>query len=94
MILLHSSSNAAISIGSKVLPANLPAGTNAFVYGGWVPAITYTIVAVGVILVTRGKLSYGRSDSRAARRESKEFPVGARSQSGVPASLNDEGHIE
>jgi uncharacterized protein len=67
MILLHSSSNAAISIGSKVLPADLSASLNALVYGGWVPAITYTIIAVGLILITRGKLSYGRSDPLAAR---------------------------
>ena len=67
MILLHSSSNAAISIGSKVLPTDLPASLNAVVYGGWVPAITYTMIAVGLILITRGKLSYGRSDSLAAR---------------------------
>jgi hypothetical protein len=39
----------------------------ALVYGGWVSAITYAIIAVGVILITRGKLSYGRSDSLAAR---------------------------
>jgi len=94
MILLHSSSNAAIFIGSKVLPTGLSAGMNALVYGGWVPAITYTIIAVGVILVTRGTLSYGRSDSLAARRKSKDFPVGTLSQSGVPASLNDDAQIE
>jgi uncharacterized protein len=94
MILLHSSSNAAIFIGSRVLPTDLSAGMNALVYGGWVPAITYTIIAVGVILVTRGTLSYGRSDSLAARRKSKDFPVGTLSQSGVPASLNDDAQIE
>ena len=76
MILLHSSSNAAISIGSKVLPTGLAAGTNALVYGGWVPAITYTIVAVGVILVTRGKLSYGRNDALAARTPQAESMPG------------------
>lgn len=58
MILLHSSSNAAISIGARVLPTNLSDGMNSFVYSGWIPAITYLIVALIVILVTRGKLSY------------------------------------
>jgi uncharacterized protein len=94
MILLHSSSNAAISIGSKVLPTDLPASTNTLVYGGWVPAITYMVIAVAVILVTRGRLSYGRSESQAARRGSKEFPVGTLGRSGVPISLNDDGQIE
>lgn len=58
MILLHSSSNAAISIGGNVLPANLSDGMNSFVHGGWIPAITYSIIAVVVIIATRGKLSY------------------------------------
>jgi uncharacterized protein len=58
MILLHSSSNAAISVGSRVLPASLSAGLNAFVFSGWIPAIATTILAVIALLVTRGKLSY------------------------------------
>jgi len=58
MILLHSSSNAAISIGSKVLPGDLSPSLNALVSGGWIPAITSTILALGVILITRGRLSY------------------------------------
>ena len=61
MILLHSSSNAAISIGSRVLPANLPDSMNSFVYGGWIPTITYSIIAIIVILATRGKLSYEKN---------------------------------
>jgi hypothetical protein len=28
------------------------------VYGGWVPAITYSIIAVAIWIATRGKLSY------------------------------------
>jgi membrane protease YdiL (CAAX protease family) len=58
MILLHSSSNAAISVGSKVLPANLSQSMSAFVYGGWIPAITFSVIALVVILITRGRLSY------------------------------------
>lgn len=58
MILLHSSSNAAISIGSQVLPSNLSDSMNSFVFGGWIPAITYLIIAVVILIATRGKLSY------------------------------------
>ena len=58
MILLHSSSNAAISIGSRVLPADLSPSLNTLVYGGWIPAVTYLIIAVIVLLLTKGKLSY------------------------------------
>ncbi len=58
MILLHSSSNAAISIGSQVLPTNLSDSMSSFVYGGWVPAITYAIMAAAIWIATRGKLSY------------------------------------
>ena len=63
MILLHSSSNAAISVGSKVLPANLSPAMHALVYSGWIPAITSTILALGVILITRGRLSYKSEQS-------------------------------
>jgi len=31
---------------------------SAFVYSGWIPAMTYAIVALIVILFTRGQLSY------------------------------------
>jgi hypothetical protein len=58
MILLHSSSNAAISVGVKVLPTNLSAGMNALVYSGWIPAIMSVVVAVLVLIFTRGTLSY------------------------------------
>jgi len=58
MILLHSSSNAAISIGSRVLPTNLAAGMNAFVYSGWIPAITYVILAAIILALTKGRLSH------------------------------------
>lgn len=61
MILLHSSSNAAISIGSQVLPPNLSSSMSSFVYGGWIPAITYSIIAVAIWIATRGTLSYESS---------------------------------
>ena len=64
MILLHSSSNAAISIGSMVLPQNLSGSMNSFVFSGWIPAITYLIMATIILIATRGKLSYEREQLR------------------------------
>ena len=57
MILFHSSSNAAISIGGKILPTNLSPEMNAFVFSGWIPAIMSAIAAILVLLLTRGNLS-------------------------------------
>jgi hypothetical protein len=61
MILLHSSSNAAISIGAKVLPTNLPPDMNTFVFIGWIPAITGVVLAILAMIVTRGSLSYKKT---------------------------------
>lgn len=61
MILLHSSSNATLALGAFVLPADMPASVSAFVNDGWIPALTYTLVAAVVILATRGRLSYDRA---------------------------------
>jgi membrane protease YdiL (CAAX protease family) len=58
MILLHSSSNAAISVGAFVLPSAMPAAVSSLVNNGWIPAITYSIAALIIVLATRGKLSY------------------------------------
>ena len=58
MVLLHASANAAISVGGRVLPADLPAGLSALVYGGWIPVITYTVLALVILVATRGRLSY------------------------------------
>jgi uncharacterized protein len=58
MILLHSASNAAVSAGGRVLPADLPANIASIVYSGWIPAIGYTVAALLVLLLTRGGLSY------------------------------------
>jgi membrane protease YdiL (CAAX protease family) len=62
MILLHSSSNAALTVGVRVLPTNLTGSMNTLVYGGWVPVITYSIIAIIVIAATRGRLSYQKSE--------------------------------
>ena len=61
MILLHSSSNAAISVGARVLPTNLSAEMHALVFSGWIPAITSGIAAILIRVFTRGRLSYNRS---------------------------------
>lgn len=58
MILLHSSSNAAISVGIKVLPADLSPAMHSLVYGGWVPAIMGAAAAILVFIFTRGNLGY------------------------------------
>jgi membrane protease YdiL (CAAX protease family) len=56
MILFHSSSNAAISIGGKILPTTLSPEMSAFVFGGWIPAIMGAIAAILVWFLTRGNL--------------------------------------
>ena len=57
MILLHSSSNAAVSVGATILPANLSVEMHAFVFSGWIPAITSVIVASVILIMTKGTLS-------------------------------------
>ncbi len=63
MILLHSSSNAALSVGVRVLPANLPAPVSSFVADGWIPALTYTLAALLIVLATRGRLSFKKKET-------------------------------
>lgn len=58
MILFHSASNATISLGGYVLPADLPNSLRVFVFSGWIPAIAYAVSALLVCLFTRGRLSY------------------------------------
>jgi len=58
MILFHSSSNAAISVGARILPTDLSPSMQAFVFSGWIPALTFTVIALIVLVATRGQLSY------------------------------------
>jgi membrane protease YdiL (CAAX protease family) len=58
MILLHSSSNAAISVGARVLPADLSPQMRAFVFSGWIPALASGVVATLLLVVTRGTLGH------------------------------------
>jgi membrane protease YdiL (CAAX protease family) len=64
MILLHSSSNAAISVGALVLPPALSPGMHTLVFNGWIPAIMGGIVALLILIFTKGTLSYAKSQSR------------------------------
>lgn len=58
MILLHSSSNATLALGGLVLPSTMSEPVMSFVNNGWIPALAYTVAAVAVLLMTRGKLSF------------------------------------
>lgn len=60
MILFHSSSNASISVGARVLPTDLSPTMQAFVFSGWIPALTFAAIALIVVIATRGQLSYNR----------------------------------
>jgi len=61
MILLHSSSNAAISVGARVLPTDLSPAMHAFVYNGWIPAIMGGVIAILILAFTRGRLGYAKT---------------------------------
>jgi len=56
----NSSSNAAIAVGARVLPTVLSPNMHTLVYGGWIPALTCTVIALVIIIATRGHLSYKR----------------------------------
>lgn len=56
MILLHSSSNAAISVGVRVLPTDLSPAMHSFVYGGWIPALMGAMIAILILTFTKGHL--------------------------------------
>ncbi len=58
MILLHSSGNAAISIGARILPTDLSIPMRSFVYAGWIPAIMYVVLAGLILVFTRGRVSH------------------------------------
>jgi len=47
-----------IAFGGQFLPSTMNAAVRPIVQGGWIPAITYTICALVVLLLTRGRLSY------------------------------------
>jgi len=61
MILFHSSSNAAISVGARVLPTDLSPAMHTFVFSGWIPAVMGGLFAILVILLTRGRLGYHKN---------------------------------
>jgi len=69
MILLHSSSNAAISVGTFVLPPDMSAAASSLVNSGWIPALTYSLAALAVVLASRGRLSFRTSQTLPASQE-------------------------
>jgi membrane protease YdiL (CAAX protease family) len=73
MILLHSSSNAAISVGARVLPADLSGGMRSFVFGGWIPALMATLAAVLILVFTHGRLTF--KESRTLESASLSVPL-------------------
>jgi hypothetical protein len=61
MILFHSSSNAAISVGARVLPTDLSPAMQAFIFSGWIPAVMGGLFAILVIILTKGRLGYHKN---------------------------------
>jgi membrane protease YdiL (CAAX protease family) len=63
MILFHSATNAATSVGGLVLPPNMSDSVHSFVYSGWIPALAGVVCALPVAFWTTGRLGYraGRS---------------------------------
>jgi len=74
MILLHSASNAAVSVGVQVLPTDLSPAMTSFVFSGWIPAITYMAIALVVILFTRGRLTYSKESQQPVQQETQLAP--------------------
>jgi len=74
MILLHSASNAAVSVGAQVLPIDLSPAMTSFVFSGWIPAITYMAIALLVILFTRGRLTYSKVSQLPVQQETQLAP--------------------
>ena len=60
MILFHSSSNAAISVGARVLPTDLSPAMHAFIFSGWIPAIMGGVIAILILIFTKGRLGYSK----------------------------------
>jgi len=64
MIVLHSSSNAATSVGARVLPTKLSPAMHDFVFGGWIPALMAGGLAIVILIGSRGTLGYRKTASR------------------------------
>jgi len=61
MILFHSASNVAISVGARVLPTDLSPTMHAFVFSGWIPALMGVLFATLVVILTKGRLGYHKN---------------------------------
>lgn len=69
-ILLHGASNAAISLGPKLLPAQMPAWVHLVVYSSGIGALSYGVCALLLIALTRGRLAYQPELARSSVRPS------------------------
>lgn len=57
-ILMHGASNAAVSLGPKLLPTAMPSWVHLIVYSSGIGVLGYSACALLLIVVTRGRLSY------------------------------------
>jgi membrane protease YdiL (CAAX protease family) len=57
-ILLHAASNAAVSLGPKLLPAQMPAWVHLIVYSSGIGVLSYGVCALLLLAFTRGRLAY------------------------------------
>jgi membrane protease YdiL (CAAX protease family) len=57
-ILVHGASNAAVSMGPKLLPTTMPAWVHLIVYSSGIGVLAYSVCALLLIGLTRGRLSY------------------------------------
>lgn len=57
-ILLHGASNAAVSLGPKLLPTQMPAWVHLVVYSSGIGAVSYGACALLLIALTRERLAY------------------------------------
>jgi membrane protease YdiL (CAAX protease family) len=56
-ILLHGASNAAVSLGPKLLPAQMPAWIHQIVYASGIGVLSYGVCALLLVAFTRGRLA-------------------------------------
>ena len=60
-MVLHASSNAASQLVGSLIPEDMPlTGWMKVLESGWINVIVFTVVAVLLVLLTRGTLGYSR----------------------------------
>jgi membrane protease YdiL (CAAX protease family) len=65
-ILLHAAGNAASGLMNRLFPAELPLNgwLRTMDEGGWIGAIAFGLVALALVISTRGRLSYTAADAQ------------------------------